>query len=314
MDIFESTYYGNSFCLVTVALLEFVVIKVIGKFKNLNNDAPVSRIFFAIAILIPFISVLFETILIMQKNIGDIIYALSLLCVVSLNFLVIYLYDSISKLFNKNIETEIAKQETEYYHKQAELIQKNSQEAKQLRHDLKNYTIALSELIRNNENNKALEYMSSVSGILEPAKTYCNTGILSVDSIVNYKFTRAEEMGIFLDSEITIPYNLNLKSSDLVAILGNLLDNAIEASSKADKKYIRFRATYDKGTILIVVSNSYHGELKFEGNTYQTTKKDDTASHGIGLKSIKSIVEKYNGEIRVTHTDTEFSVRVLLFN
>lgn len=314
VDIFESTYYGNSFCLVIVALLEFVVIKVIGKFKNLNNDTPVSRIFFAIAILIPFISVLFETILIMQKNIGDIIYALSLICVVSLNFLVIYLYDSISKLFNKNIETEIAKQETEYYHKQAELIQKNSQEAKQLRHDLKNYTIALSELIRNNENNKALEYMSSVSGILEPAKTYCNTGILSVDSIVNYKFTRAEEMGIFLDSEITIPYNLSLKSSDLVAILGNLLDNAIEASSKADKKYIRFRATYDKGTILIVVSNSYYGELKFEGNTYKTTKKDDTASHGIGLKSIKSIVEKYNGEIKVTHTDTEFSVRILLFN
>ena len=88
----------------------------------------------------------------MQKNVSDLVYVLSLICVVSLNFLVIYLYDSISKLFNERIETEIAKQETEYYHKQAELIQENSQEVKQLRHDMKNYTIALSELIKNNEN------------------------------------------------------------------------------------------------------------------------------------------------------------------
>ena len=112
-----------------------------------------------------------------------------------------------------------------------------------------------------------------VSGILEPAKIYCNTGILSIDSIVNYKFTRAEEIGISVDSEITIPNNLNLNSNDLVAILGNLLDNAIEASSKAENKYIKFRTSYDRGTVLIVLTNSYNGELNFEGKSYKTNER-----------------------------------------
>lgn len=314
VDIFEISHYGDSFCLIAVALLDFAVIKIIGKFQNLNSNAPIQHSFSIIAILVPCVSVLFEILLFMQKNVSDLVYALSLICVVSLNFLLIYLYDSISKLFDKKIETEMAKQETKYYYKQAELIQNNSQEIKQLRHDMKNYTIALSALIKNNENEKALKYISSVSGILEPTKIYCNTGILSVDSIVNYKFTRAEEIGISVDSKITIPNNLNLNSNDLVAILGNLLDNAIEASSKAENKYIKFRASYDRGTVLIVLTNSYNGELNFEGQSYKTTKEDNKAIHGIGLKSIKSAVQKYNGEIKVTHTDTEFSVRLLLFN
>lgn len=314
VNIFERTYYGDSFCLISVAILEFFVIKIIGKFKSIKGDAPIPKSYLFIAILVPCVSILFETLLFMQENISDVIYALSLICVVSLNFLVIYLYDSISKLFNEKIETEIAKQEVKYYHKQAALIQENSQELKQLRHDMKNYTIALSELIRNNENKKALEYISSFSDILEPAKIYCNTGIVSVDSIVNYKFTRAEEMGVSIDSEITVPNNINLNSNDLIAILGNLLDNAIEASSKVEKKYIRFHMSYDRGTVLIVLSNSYNGDLKLEGKNYKTTKKNNKALHGIGLKSIKSAVEKYNGEIKVTHTDTEFSVKLLLFN
>lgn len=314
VDVFEISHYGDSFCLIAVALLDFAVIKIISKFQNLNSNAPIPHTFSIIAILVPCVSVLFEILLFMQKNVSDLVYALSLICVVSLNFLLIYLYDSISKLFDKKIETEMAKQETKYYHKQAELIQNNFQEIKQLRHDMKNYTIALSELIKNNENEKALKYISSVSGILEPAKIYCNTGILSIDSIVNYKFTRAEEIGISVDSKITIPNNLNLNSNDLVAILGNLLDNAIEASSKAENKYIKFRTSYDRGTVLIVLTNSYNGELNFEGKSYKTTKEDNKAIHGIGLKSIKSAVEKYNGAMKVTHTDTEFSVRILLFN
>lgn len=130
VDVFEISHYGDSFCLIAVALLDFAVIKIIGKFQNLNSNAPIPHTFSIIAILVPCVSVLFEILLFMQKNVSDLVYALSLICVVSLNFLLIYLYDSISKLFDKKIETEMAKQETKYYHKQAELIQNNFQEIK----------------------------------------------------------------------------------------------------------------------------------------------------------------------------------------
>ena len=96
VNIFERTYYGDSFCLISVAILEFFVIKIIGKFKSIKGDAPIPKSYLFIAILVPCVSILFETLLFMQENISDVIYALSLICVVSLNFLVIYLYDSIS--------------------------------------------------------------------------------------------------------------------------------------------------------------------------------------------------------------------------
>ena len=177
---------------------------------------------------------------------------------------------------------------------------------------MRNHTIVLSELIRNNENEKALEYVSALSGELEPSKIYCNTGIISIDSIVNYKFTKASEIGIMINSEIAIPYDLNLLTNELVAILGNLLDNAIEASYKAKEKYINFRIQYDKGTIIIIMVNSFDGNLKIDENNYKTTKQDDLDMHGIGLNSVKAAIEKYNGEMQVNHTNTEFSVKILL--
>ncbi len=149
--------------------------------------------------------------------------------------------------------------------------------------------------------------------LLPPAKIYCDTGILSLDSIVNYKFTIAEKSGISVNSEIAIPYDLNLPSNDLIAIIGNLLDNAVEATSKAEEKYIKFHLEYFKGTIIIFVKNSFDGRLNISDNTYKTTKQDDSAMHGIGLKSIKSAIDNYNGEMVINHTDNEFSVKIILF-
>lgn len=304
--------YGDSFSLIIVEILSLVIANLLKKFKGLSYDTNIPGAFLITAVFVPAISVSIEIFLFMQSDLSDAVYTISLICVLLLNFLVFYLYDSIAKAFNGKIQAEVSQQKKLYYQNQAKIIQQSYESTRQLRHDMKNYTIALSELIKNNENEKASEYIESISGALEPAKTYCETGILSVDSIVNYKFTTAEEAGIAVNSEIAIPYDLDLPSNDLVAILGNLLDNAIEASSKAENKYINFRIEYDKGTIIIVLINSFDGNLNVEGNIYKTTKQDDSAMHGIGLRSIKSVIDKYNGEMKISHTDNEFSVKILL--
>lgn len=312
IDPLQNTYYGNTFSLIIVAILEFSLVKLIGKFKDLNSDTPIPWSFFLIAILVTIISVLFEILLFMQGNISEVVHFFSSVCILLLNFLIFYLYDSISKTFNERINAEILQQKKYQYQNQAKIIQQSYESTRQLRHDIKNHTIVLSELIRNNENEKALEYVSALSGELEPSKIYCNTGIISIDSIVNYKFTKASEIGIMINSEIAIPYDLNLLTNELVAILGNLLDNAIEASCKAKEKYINFRIQYDKGTIIIIMVNSFDGNLKIDENNYKTTKQDDLDMHGIGLNSVKAAIEKYNGEMHVNHTNTEFSVKILL--
>ena len=74
------------FCLIAVALLDFAVIKIIGKFQNLNSNAPIPHTFSIIAILVPCVSVLFEILLFMQKNVSDLVYALSLIALFPLTF------------------------------------------------------------------------------------------------------------------------------------------------------------------------------------------------------------------------------------
>lgn len=312
ISLLQNTYLGNSFSLIMVEILAFIFVKIIGKFKNLNCNTPMPWSFMITIILVPLISIFFEIQLFMQENISEIIYILSLICVLILNFIIFYLYDSNTKTFNEKIKTEMIKQEIEYYHKQSELIQKNSEEIKHLRHDMKNHLIAIKELAKSKDTDKILEYISTLYDKIDPSQMYCSTGIFEIDSVLNYKLSQAEKKGISISSEIMIPSDLKIKSHDFVTILGNLIDNAIEATNKLDdNKYIKLNIKYSKGTIFIAVKNSYNGKLNIFNNEYRTTKDED-GLHGIGIKSIETAVKKYNGDMIISHTNNEFYIKILL--
>lgn len=196
--------------------------------------------------------------------------------------------------------------------KQAELIQKNFESTRQLRHDFKNHTIALKEYISRNENNQAIRYLDSISDMLQPTKMYCSTGIVAIDSIINYKLSEAYDKGIIVNSQITIPNDINFDSKDFVAILGNLLDNAIEAAMEApNKKYINIKIEYSVGTIFIIIKNSFSGKLNISNGKIKTTKKDSSTPHGMGMESIKTAIQKNKGEFITSYSEEEFTSKVL---
>ena len=97
-------------------------------------------------------------------------------------------------------------------------------------------------------------------------------------------------------------------------ILGNLLDNAIEAASKVngDKK-INVVIYYEKNNLYININNTYNGEIIFDGNKYKTTN-ENKIDHGIGLSSIENALKKYDGEIEISYTESLFTVKVLMYN
>ena len=146
------------------------------------------------------------------------------------------------------------------------------------------------------------------------AEEYSQTGILSLDSIINYKLTQAKQSDITVSCEIIVPDDLKIAADDFVTIIGNLLDNAIEAAEKIqDDKYISLNIRYSKGTLFITVKNSFDGTLNIKNNQFETTKKD-TMLHGIGLQSIEAAIHKYNGELLTSHSDTEFIAKTILVN
>lgn len=123
----------------------------------------------------------------------------------------------------------------------------------------------------------------------------------------------AEEKNIECTLDIVIPKNLNISDEDAVIILGNLLDNAIEACLKLEnKRYINVTLSYKCGLLFIVVSNSYNGIIKKSGKSF-TSLKTDKSLHGLGLKNIQKVLKRYNGTFDTEITDNEFKAKVVMY-
>ncbi len=223
------------------------------------------------------------------------------------------------KIYGFLYDRRVMKIKNDQYVYQLELCNKEMDERKitmdeirRVRHDLKNHMIYLQKLVENDPE-KAQAYIGDFLANCS-TKELSQTGNLVVDALVNYKYLLATQKGIELKADISIPKELHYDSADICIVLGNLLDNAIEATEKCEKeKRVSLNMKYVNDHINILIENTYNGELQMtEEGIYKTSKKD-TKRHGIGLQSVQKSIEKYKG-IMTTDASTEgyFTVRVLM--
>jgi sensor histidine kinase regulating citrate/malate metabolism len=132
-----------------------------------------------------------------------------------------------------------------------------------------------------------------------------NSGNKTINSILNYKMELVERSGHILDLEISLPGHLELNSFDISTIIGNILDNAIEALEAFDEKQkIKFSMKYDRGTLFIHSINPFKPE-------YHKPKRRN--HKGLGLKNIDKIVDKYDGILTIDRENQVFDIIVLLY-
>ncbi len=298
---------------IIIELIFWGITLVIRRFKNVNNDALVPKAFI-ICILTMFVALIsLELMIFHQKDISDNILGLSLLCIMLLNFILVYLYDFLAKMFKQSMQSAISLRERDYYHRQSEILMKNHEELRSFRHDINNHMIVIREMLGKKEYSCTMKYLENISDELVSTYTYSDTGNIAVDSVINYKLSQAVDKKIEIMSNVVLPQNIYVEEQDMVVILGNILDNAIEAAEKLkSNRYIKLVIEYDKGAILIQIKNSYDSILKFSSGKMVTRKKEHTA-HGIGLQNVEVIVNKYNGRVKITYSEDEFCVCILLF-
>lgn len=303
---------GNMFCFIMSELLAIIFITFLKNLKNSKNNFKVSWTFFCISLLVSIITIYLEIQIFMQENISNTTYALSMTSVLILNFTIFYLYDSISKSFHDKIKSEIEKHKIIYYRNEVKLIHENSEALKQFRHDVKNRLIVLKHMIEDNKTDEAVNYISLLTDQISNITLFSETGNLAIDSIINYKLTQALHLGIKTDAEIILPKQLHICEDDFVVILGNLLDNAIEAASKMeDEKYVNLSIRYQPSNLIILLRNSFDGKVNVKNDVFDTTKSNRQL-HGIGLRSIESTIQKYHGEMLVEYNDREFYTKMIL--
>lgn len=177
-------------------------------------------------------------------------------------------------------------------------------------HDYKNNVIALTQLAEDGNIEEIRKYLSRENKLIDRKMFYIRTGNSVVDTIINTKQNSAEKKGITFAVNAAIPEKCNISELDIANILGNLIDNAIEASVNEREPYIDLVIKQEKQFILIKIINKYSGEFSKE----METTKQKKMFHGIGIVSIKSIVDKYEGEFLIRKQGNEVIAEILIPN
>lgn len=294
-------------------IISFIVMLAMENFKNLKKGFYISNIYWLSIVVIPFgtLVICFLLLVYIHINPNHILISISVLLI--MNILTFYLFDAINKSYEEKIENLIIKEQNNYYQYQLNLMESSVKNVNSIRHDMKNHLFAISNYIKNNENDHALNYISKIVEFSYGNNEYARSGNIDMDSILNYKLLEAESNGICCELELKIPEELNFESFDMVVVLCNLLDNSIQAVLKLkDNKKINVSIVYKKGVLFIHIENTYDGNVIYENNKIITTKtkKENT---GIGLNNVKNVVEKYNGTMDVRHDGFKFTVDIILY-
>lgn len=194
----------------------------------------------------------------------------------------------------------------EHYYKQ---LEKQQQEIRAIRHDMKNQLIGILGEIDDGDIVRARSEMERILMQIDRTTQLFFTANPGMNAVLGFKSKEMERKYINFTCNVDIPEQLRMEARDIGLLAGNMLDNAIEACEKCiGEKYVHFDAVYRNHTVVIVCENSTDG--KVEG--FQT-RKDDAISHGIGIRSMKELVRHYGGEIDFGIYEKSFRVTVTLF-
>lgn len=206
----------------------------------------------------------------------------------------------------------ILKEQNDYYEEQLKLMGESLKSNRTIVHDLKNHITCLYILVENDRKEKTLDYLSRMTKVLNKKEGISNTGNHLIDSIINLKLQESEKEGITVSIDMDITKEINIPFFDITVVLGNLLDNALEAVRKIEKdKYINVRLEYREDKLILEMENSFNGIVIREDNIIRTSNLDKE-NHGIGLKNVESVVKKYNGFMEIEYDESNFMVKVCM--
>lgn len=239
------------------------------------------------------------------------------------SFIILGMNSAIFIVFDKMVEEqELRKnqilfvQQMDLYEKQVHEQEHTAMEIRRLHHDLKAHFVSLKVELENNKIDQALEYINKVLETDSAIKNkVCKSGNLLIDLLVNYKCILAHKKQIKFTVLCTIPSIVYIKNSNLSVILGNVLDNAIEANEKVSipERFVDISLLYNKGCLTIIVKNSFSGRVRKRRNGTFLSTKMDKKNHGIGLSSVKTVVEIYNGEMISKTEGNVFITTIMLY-
>lgn len=183
---------------------------------------------------------------------------------------------------------------------------------KRMRHDMKQQLIYLQELVRENPTDADVYLRELIENTQSNAKDVIQSGNAVMDALLNHKYFLASKYHIEMKIQILVPSELPQSPADLCIIIGNLLDNAIEAAKITRERKIEVVVKYEHKKLYINITNPYRNPVEKDKSGNYITQKKDKENHGVGLDSVKNCVEKNQGILLIDSSDNIFKVTVII--
>ena len=174
-------------------------------------------------------------------------------------------------------------------------MKKRYEQQRRFSHDYKNQLNCIRGMIENGQTQEVLEYISGLTGNFRQSEMYVNTNHAVVNVMLNQKYQEASDKGIVMTILSGNLLGLTISEEDIVTLLGNLLDNAIEACEKLNEnKVIQFKMVLEEEQLVLSIRNPIKNAVQIKDNQIVTSKRDKSR-HGIGLLNVDSVIRKNNG-------------------
>ncbi len=233
-----------------------------------------------------------------------------MIAIILCNYLIFYMMHRYSVLMREKHESELFIKEQKFNEDFYNEIQENFETIQGIRHNIKNQLLGIRDTLEQAGGVKAKEKLDEICGELDNQDDWVITSNAVINSILKSKVNIAKRHDIRMEIKIQVPMELSADCGDIGILYGNLLDNAIEASSNVPvhKRYIYLESKFKDRSLLLKIINS---KAPDQNSDLVTTKKDKKR-HGRGIQSVRKIVDKYNGVVLFQDKKDYFEVTAAL--
>lgn len=245
--------------------------------------------------------------LMISANISKPIFILiPIFCLMYIIFMVFDFFDG----YSKKIEVESLKKIAEERKANYRILKESNEQIRIMRHDMNKHLKVITDLIAKDKNDEARKYIDELNDENKNFSSYVYTNNEAFDAAINIECQKAKASGVDFKSFVGVNGEIKMDDTDITKLFCNLLDNAVEAAEKTKEKFVSVYIT-QKGTDLIVSVKNSSGDV--DVSDLKTTKSDED-NHGYGLKSIDSVLEKYESSIYQSYQGGLFETDIVLKN
>ena len=313
-SFFSEGNYSSEIGIISTKIITYIEALLFRNYRIRKDSQSVSTSLWISTIIIPLSTLIYECMFVSNDNLtkDKVIASVAMLFII--NVTAFHLYDSLTKSYVQQSKLSILETENALYSKQCEIMQSSTEELQGFRHDMNNQFIALSQLIKSEQYGEAERQLSHLTLLTKSKIIYSTSGNVIIDGLINYKLQNALNDRIKVKTEIAVPNRINIETTDLVAILGNLIDNALNALADVpeDRRSLTIKVVFSQGRLIVRTSNPYTGDILCTDGKI-VSDKQNSKQHGYGLNNIAKSVNKYKGYMNIDYSSNTFTVDIIMY-